>query len=122
MARYRNRYSKEGFYRTMIVSMVMLAGVNFLLLALLTHMRGKSPIAATVIGSALLLRGAVWIFEDRPGLRPMYTFIDMIIVAILLTMVFAWIAFVAHLWLLVAVVLLECVLIIRFYLKHRPRK
>lgn len=122
MARYRNRYSKDGFYRTMIVCMAMLAGANFLLLALLTHLRGKSPVAALIVGAGLLLRGVVWIFEDRPGHRPMYTFTDVVIVAFLLVMVFAWIAFVAQSWLLVAVVLLEGVLVIRFYLNRRPRK
>lgn len=122
MARRHKRYSKDRFYRTIIVGCYLSMGVNLLIGMFCTLQRGESRYAyMAFLGVAMLICGVIHALStDRTAYR-IDSFGDMLICVVACILLTLWLVCEVSLWILLSLGI-ESLLMGRFYLQNHPVK
>lgn len=106
----------------MLIGLIYLAcGVNCLLGALVMHAREKAVLALLIGGGLAFVMSCVW-FLSNPfkSSRPLTTLNDVVTVAVVVLALNGMVIW--KCWPLLFAVVLEAILIIRFYRSNRPKR
>ena len=119
MARRRKRYNRTELIHVTIGLIWLACSVNCLLGVLVMHTQARAVVGLLIWGCMALTMGCVWLFSNpfRTG-RPLSTMSDMITTAVVLLVLHG--RFFYKYWPLTIAVVLEAILIIRFYRSNLP--
>ena len=121
MARRRNRFHKAELNNVLIGLIYLACGVNCLLGALMMHAREKAVFALLIGGGLAFVMACVWFFSNPfKSSRPLTTLNDVVTVAVVVLALNGMVIW--KCWPLLFAVVLEAVLIIRFYRSNRPKR
>ena len=120
MAGRRKRYSRNELYRLVLGFVYIAAGANILLAGIhLYLLDGEWLWTLLVLGLVFIINGLIPIFEKVPSDKTFARFIDVVILTVFSLAASLWLLL--QYWSVAIAVLIECLLIGRFYFRNCPK-